>query len=544
MFTRAEATAVTLVTFPAAAIVLAYGGDAIGLTLHHVPILALSLAAAAAVAKNLAQDRPVEGRASWAELVAFLAVVAFVAGWLLWLAWPHLLPIGSGSDLTHHLLLIDYIDRTGRLLHDRTLVPYFAEMFDYTPGSHLLAVLAGRWTRTDGLHAVFSVIALSVALKAGIVFLIALRCLPPESQPARVPLALIAPLLLFLPSGYFLGSFIHDSFLAQVFSELFAIVAWWAVVCWDACWDRQPSASAAAIVGIAGVATFLVWPVWLGPIIITFVAVAVLRSDGPRGAHLRQLALVLVPIAAIATVHAAGRLGAASSIAGASGFALIPTPEVTSWVFPIAGVLGTLMAFKDRRARTVPLLLGAIGLQAAALVVVARASSAEAPYLALKMFYLAIYPLAVAGAIAVSRAARQSVGAWAMVALLTVMVGGVVVATPRPTPIMSATLQEAGRWARANVPPACVDYLVSDDDSAYWLHLVVLGNPRGAKRSLLAETFEPQKALVRWILPGGLPYAIAQDVDALPRDIRTNVDVLARFGPAGVIKRRGPASCP
>ncbi len=72
----------------------------------------------------------------------------------------------------------------------------------------------------------------------------------------------------------------------------------------------------------------------------------------------------------------------------------------------------------------------------------------------------------------------------------------------------------------------------------------MLGNPRGAKRSLVAETFEPQKALVRWILPGGLPYAIAQDVDALPRDIRTNVDVLARFGPAGVIKRRGASSCP
>ncbi len=285
-------------------------------------------------------------------------------------------------------------------------MPYFAEMFDYTPGTHLLAVLAGRWTRTDGLHAVFPVIALSVALKAGIVFLIALRCLPPEPRSARVPLALIAPLLLFLPSGYFLGSFIHDSFLAQVFSELFAVVAWWAVVCWD----RQPAASAAAIVGVAGVATFLVWPVWLGPIIVTFVAVALLRRDGPRGAHLRQLALALVPIAAIAAVHAAGRLGAASAIAGASGFALIPTPEVTGWVFPIAGVVGTLAAMSDRRARTVPLLLGAIALQAAALVAVARASNAEAPYLALKMFYLAIYPLAVAGAVGASFVLRSAQG--------------------------------------------------------------------------------------------------------------------------------------
>jgi hypothetical protein len=36
-----------------------------------------------------------------------------MAAWLLWLAWPHLLPISGGSDLTHHLLLVDYIERSG-----------------------------------------------------------------------------------------------------------------------------------------------------------------------------------------------------------------------------------------------------------------------------------------------------------------------------------------------------------------------------------------------------------------------------------------------
>ena len=30
---------------------------------------------------------------------------------------------------------------------------------------------------------------------------------------------------------------------------------------------------------------------------------------------------------------------------------------------------------------------------------------------------------------------------------------------------------------------------------------------------------------------------------ALPKDIRENVDVLARFGPAAVVRRRGPAAC-
>jgi hypothetical protein len=43
---------------------------------------------------------------------------------------------------------------------------------------------------------------------------------------------------------------------------------------------------------------------------------------------------------------------------------------------------------------------------------------------------------------------------------------------------------------------------------------------------------------------GGLPYAIASDFEALPRDIRTTVDTLARFGRAAVIKRQGASSCP
>ena len=70
----------------------------------------------------------------------------------------------------------------------------------------------------------------------------------------------------------------------------------------------------------------------------------------------------------------------------------------------------------------------------------------------------------------------------------------------------------------------------------------MFGNPRAAGRALDDDTFEPKKAIVRWILPDGLPYAIADRFDALPRDIRTNVDVLARFGPAAVVQRRGPST--
>jgi hypothetical protein len=128
--------------------------------------------------------------------------------------------------------------------------------------------------------------------------------------------------------------------------------------------------------------------------------------------------------------------------------------------------------------------------------------------------------------------------------VLAIVVGRSLAAAPRPKPVVSEPLVHAGHWARANVDPACVDYLVADGYSGYWLHLVVLGNARDAPRTRARDTFEPKSTLERWIASEGVPYAIAENFEKLPRDIRENVDVLARFGPAAVIKRRGSAHCP
>lgn len=535
VFSRAEAAAVFLVTCPAIAIILAFGGDAIGAALRPIPTLVLSVVGAAALTYTLIRSQPVESPAPTdrLDLPAFAAIVFFVAAWLLWLAWPHLLPISSGSDLTHHLLLVDYIERSRRLVQDPALRPYLGDMLDYSPGFHVLAVLAGAWTRTSSLHAVYPLVALSVAIKTGFVFLIARRLVP------QIPHALIAPLLLFLPHGYFLGSFTHDSFLAQVACELFAVAMWWAIVGWD----RQPNRILAAIVGLLGVAAYLTWPVWLGPIVVTLAAVAWLHRDRPRRARVADLAIALVPIAAIAVFQSARRLGAASNMAGASGFALTPTLDTMGWLLPAGGLVGAVTAVRNPRTRTVPIFLAAILLQAAGFLVIARANRADTPYLTLKTLYLVIYPLAVGGAIAAAWV-RGRLALFALIAAVAVPAGRVILNTPRPMPVVSDDLLEAGRWARTHVPPACVDYLVADDDSAYWLHLVVLGNPRTTARSLASETFEPDHAVVRWILPGGLPYAITSDLDALPRDIRTTVNVLARFGSAAVVQRRGASACP
>jgi len=177
------------------------------------------------------------------------------------------------------------------------------------------------------------------------------------------------------------------------------------------------------------------------------------------------------------------------------------------------------------------------------------------------MMYLAIFPLAVCAALAgayvahgfrlrmtrrrtavASAEAVSRAMAWVLVAIVTVVVVRGLAAAPRDAPVVSEPLYEAGVWARTHVPPACVEYLVADPDTAYWLHLAVLGNPRVTARTVAVEAYDLRSAVVRWIEPGGLPYAIA-DLSAIPADVRREAEVLERFGSAAVLKRRGPGSC-
>jgi hypothetical protein len=544
----AEAVAASALAFLASSIIAAYLADWLGFRIVPFAILPLSAIAAAAtflcLRRRSTHDAP--------ALAAFAAIVCLMFAWLLWLARPDLLPTGSGPDLAHHLALIEYIERHHRLVHDVRLSEYLGEMIDYTPGVHLLAVLTGAWFRSDALHALYPVVAWSVALKAGFVLLIALRLLGAvDGDVPRIPFALTAVVLLFLPRMYFIGSFTEQSFVAQVLSELFAVAMWWAVLVWDA----RPARIEVMFYALSGTAAFLTWPVSAGPLLVLLAAVMLLQRRISRRARLQHLAIATVPIAAIIAVHGTSHAGG-FRMAGTGGFAIWPTVGVLGRWFIALSAAGFLCCAAERRARTVTLLLAAIALQAAALVATAHASGAGAPYLALKMFYLAIYPLAIAITLTLAagwRAAVRTVGrsgmrsaalAWLLVAFLGIAVARPLIAAPRPRPVVTQPALVAAEWARANMPPACIDYLVIDGYTAYWLHLAVFGHPRASGRALNDDTFEPKKGLDRWILPNGLPFAVADDFDALPRDIRTNVDVVARFGPAAVVKRRGPSTCP
>ena len=539
----AESVAASLVAFLATAVASAYLADWLGMAIAPFAILPLSLVAAAAVwlwiRRRATADRP--------ALIAFTLIVLCTFAWLMWRARPDFLPTGTGPDLAHHLALLVYIEQHWRLVHDAALGAYLGEMIDYTPGAHLLAVLVGAWCRRDALHVVHAVVALTVALKSGVLFLIARRLMPDEVP--RVPFAIIAALLLWLPYAFFVGSFTEQSFLSQVVSELFAVAMWWALVVWD----QRPSAGAMALFALFGAAAFLTWPLWIGPLVLTLAAFAFVHGELSWTRRLQHLTIALLPIAVVAAMHGV-RHPNGFQIVGTGGFAIWPTPAELGWTLTTLSAAGVLFSATQRRTRTAALLLAATALQAMALVVTARHAGAAAPYLALKMFYLAIYPLTIAIALTaaavwravpgVARGSRRAeLMAWTLVGVIAIAVARPLAQRPRVKPVVTQPAFLAAQWTRAHMSSNCVDYLVSDGYTAYWLHLAVFGNPRAAGRALDDDTFMPRKGLARWILPNGLPFAIADHFDALPRDIRTNVDVLARFGPAAVVQRRGTSRC-
>jgi hypothetical protein len=199
-------------------------------------------------------------------------------------------------------------------------------------------------------------------------------------------------------------------------------------------------------------------------------------------------------------------------------------------------------------------LLLVIVLQGIALFVIAKLQGADTPYMAFKMVYLAIYPMAILAAVALASLERVMPAArperamlagrrehgeskgWLIAAVLVLVAARPALMAPRPVPIVNLDLYQAGKFTRATIGQTCVDYLVGDAETAYWLHLAVLGNSRSAERMLEMDRYQPRAAVGPWIAAAGRDYAIA-DLRLLPDEVRSRVEIVRTFGTAAVIKR-------
>lgn len=477
---------------------------------------------------------------------SWVALVSSVFGWLMSLARPSFLPLGTGPDLAHHLQLIRYIDEHWQLVHGRDLQPFLAEMTFYTPGSHILASLAGAWSGSTGLHGLQPLLSYVAALKVGLVALIARRMLP-EFTP-RDPLAIAVALTVFASQVFFLGSFLQFAFVAQVVAELFMLFAWWAVVAW--CDDG--GTRWLALFAIATSALFLTWPILVGPPFVMLGLVLLTQHAVPlrtRGAQGLVASVLPGCVAGSFVIDRIRWMG----MAAVGGETALPQVSAYGWPFIAASTVGLLLALLRTRTRVTGLMAASILVQSAALWGAATWRH-NSPYMAQKMFYglLFVQAAGVAALVGelwthVPRGRWQSAFAWLLATAAVVLTVRSVAAAPKRMaihiqPAVTRPLELAGDWARANVPPQCVEYLVADDESSYWLHLAVLGNRRYSARSRDWDTYDFTKALLRWLTPGGLPYAIAE-LPAVPSGVREEFDIVARFGDAAVVKRRGQSAC-
>lgn len=525
----------------AAAAVMATGYllDLVGLRIHPI---ALGCAACVAAIAGFRGFRHAPGTPARDELAGFSVVVTVLGAFLLWRAWPALLPVTDGPDVVHHLQLIHLIQRTQRLAHDPALNGYLLEMMNYTPGSHILAATIAAWLRVDALRVVHPIAALCVALKAGVLYLIARRV---SAGPRNTVQALAAPLLALMPAVYFLGSFSQFFFFAQVVSETFAIAMLLAVVSWSETRERRYL----WLFAVLGVGAFLAWPVWIGPPVLTLL-VAMVLGPGRSRARVLEALIAIGPIVAVAAVHVALHAGGAAII-GSSGAVTRPSVSAFGVWFLVLAAGGGLLAVREPAVRPVVAFLGATLLQAAVLAALDWRVGSTSFYMPFKMMYLAILPGAVLGAAFLARvadAAAAGLPAARTIAIVTPVIVAALLAEGRvpltrpPSPIATSAY-EAGLWAREHTPPACVDYFSRHWLTGYWLHLDVLGNPRLSDR-MREESFEFRDSVGKWIQGRGLPYAIVEDLAAVPRDARVDMIPLRRFGLAAVVRNSRPGSDP
>ena len=539
---ESEALAAAVLVLAATAMFVAWVADGAGLPIHPTAVLVLALAATAAFLSFTRRRVSFAGR----RVAAFMFIVCGFTCYVGWLAWPSLLPIAQGPDLVHHLTLIHFIQERHALPHDPRLGAHMGEMAGYTPGSHLLAALVGEWFRADAIRVVHPVQAVSVGLKAGFIYCALMRLLRSASG-ASVAGALAGTLLLLLPYRYLLEPITVFGFYSQVIAELFAVAILWLVVVWH----QHRWRGWLALAGLFGVGIVLSWPVYF-PVVALAIAVVVAfhwrMGVRPRGAVAGDLLTALGPAVLTATIFS-WRHASSAGVLRSGGSVTVPNVDAFGWGFLLLTVGGVVLAVRRPRRRLPVLAFAAACL--AQIVALATAQTwlrATNLYLASKTVSLLVYPLAILGALALAfltRPLAAARGAPVKLRATSILAAPLIVGVlllfrglpvrPLDSPI-SEPVYRAGLWAKAHLPASCVDYMVEHWLTGYWLHLDVLGNPRASER-MRNETFEYRRAVSRWILPGGPPFAIVEDLTAVPADARRTMQVLHEAGAAAVVKR-------
>ncbi len=531
----------------AATILVAYVLDLAGWPIAPGPVGALvALLGLAALWAVWRWGPRLKLRAAWGELGSLAVILVGLPLYLYRVGGNTWLPPTGSVDAPHHMLLINLIQNYATLPHDPDLWRYLGEFATYSPGSHILAALAGRVLGLTSLYTMQPVLALVTALRLAIFYLTAVRLLPPHR--ARPLLALAATALLLVAYWYVVNSFLLFFFYAQVVSELFALAMLWALVAWN---DR-PWFGPLAFFSLCGIGVWLTWPVWLAAPVLSLAGLLLLRRDVSLPRRAAVFALTLLPIAVVAAVYTAGRVGDLAILA-AEGGVTEPSVEAFGWPLLLLTLVGMVLSARRVAMRPVWLFAAVLLLQVAAFAALDTLHHVQTYYQTYKTFYLLVYPLGLFAAVGLGRLWQMAAERWPrasiplaaalpLVALALAVWNGLPL---QPLPesqrgTFSGPLYRTVTWTRENLPPACVDYLVDYWVTAYWLHLE-LGMPRVNDRtSQIAEHYEDRlNSPDRWKRARGMPYAIVEDMQRVPENVRSRFTVLHEEGPTAVVYRDG-----
>ncbi|MFN8474213.1 MAG: hypothetical protein U0822_18615 [Anaerolineae bacterium] len=546
-----EATTVFLLVFLTLHVLVAYVLDAGGwpIDARWTSLLALGgLALLVALWRRMGWLRP---RFDAVATLTWLALVVGLAAFIIWLAWPTLLPLTESSDTTHHASFTEFIMARRTLAHDQQLDAYLGEMVVYPAGAHILAALIGTTLGLPGLRSLHPLLALVVSLKAGLVYFIILRLLPPQR---RFPgLALAGALFLFVARDAFLGSFTRWYFFPMVVSETFAIGALWALTAWDTGVSGPHRAALAplTVYALCGIAVSLIWPTWLPIVALSLVVLVLIRPAMTIAERMLAAAVALGPVVLVEFLYLAGHHNDVG-VLGNEGSVLKPSVELYGVPLLALALLGMVVSARKRRTLALwSFTIANLAVLGALWFLALRGRVAF--YFGYKMFYLFLYAVVLFAAMGLdaisgwlqSLSPERLAQRWSLISfLLSLLVLGLIV--PRGIPARDGSVVEehlyaAGLWAKANLPNGCVDYLVNSQLASYWLHVQVLGNPRGSPRTeaIVAAFGQERQADERWQSPPGLPYAIVEDINQVPDAFRSQMRVLYTSGPAAVVQRDG-----
>ncbi|MFN8497998.1 MAG: hypothetical protein U0641_09095 [Anaerolineae bacterium] len=529
-------------------ILVSYLLDLAGWPIAPGPVLGLALLGVAlAVFTMWRWGPPFQVRAAWGELAGLAVVLVSFPLYAYWLGGQTWLPANGSTDTPHHITLINFIQTRASLPHAPDLAGYLGEFATYSPGSHILAALVGRAFGVVGVAIVEPVVVAAAALRIAVFYLIALRLLPPRR--ARPLLALAGAALLLVAYWYVINSFLYFFFYAQVISELFALAMLWALVAWN----DEGRRGALAFFSLCGIGVWLTWPMWLPAPTLALAGLLLLRRDLLWRRRATTFALTMLPIAVVAIAYTAERVHALAILAAEGA---VTRASVTALGWPLLLLAGVGMMVSLRRANMRPVWLFAAILlaQTAMLAVLDTLHRVQTYYQTYKMFYLLVYPLALFATVGLAYLWQRAATRWPRVglplaaalpplALALALWNGLPlqpVATREQTTAFTPPLSSSVVWARQNLPPACVDYLVNYWVTAYWLHLE-LGNPRATDHSTeIVEHYDDRvNSPDRWKRPRGLPYAIVENMDSVPENVRSRFTVLYDAPPSAVVYRTG-----